>query len=52
MVMLCVPGLERSRVSQGALNTYPSVKAFRSVLLKVLRVTKINNLGVPGNDCF
>ena len=31
---------------------YPVFKLFRNLLLKVLRVTKINNLGTPGNDRF
>jgi len=31
---------------------YPVFKLFRNLLLKALRVTKINNLGIPGNDRF
>ncbi len=31
---------------------YPVLKTLRNLLLKALRVTKINNLGTPGNDRF
>lgn len=31
---------------------YPVFKTFRNLLLKILRVTKINNLGAPDNDRF
>ena len=31
---------------------YPVFKACRNLLLKVLGVTKINNLGLPGNERF
>jgi len=31
---------------------YPIFKACRNLLLKVLRITKVNNLAIPGNDYF
>ncbi len=31
---------------------YPVLRSLRNLLLKVLRRTKINNLGTPGNDRF
>jgi hypothetical protein len=31
---------------------YPVLRAMRNLLLKLLGKTKINNLGVPGNDRF
>jgi predicted DCC family thiol-disulfide oxidoreductase YuxK len=31
---------------------YPALRAGRNLLLKMLGKTKINNLGVPGNDRF
>jgi len=31
---------------------YPIFKACRNLLLKVLRITKANNLAIPGNDYF
>lgn len=31
---------------------YPVLRSGRNLLLKLLRRTKINNLGVPGNDRF
>jgi predicted DCC family thiol-disulfide oxidoreductase YuxK len=31
---------------------YPVLRAFRNLLLKILGVTRINNLGKPGNDRF
>jgi predicted DCC family thiol-disulfide oxidoreductase YuxK len=31
---------------------YPVLRACRNLLLKILGVTKINNLGMPGNDRF
>lgn len=31
---------------------YPVLRTFRNLLLKVLRRTKVNNLGVPGNERF
>jgi predicted DCC family thiol-disulfide oxidoreductase YuxK len=31
---------------------YPVLRALRNLLLKLLGKTKINNLGVPGNDRF
>lgn len=31
---------------------YPILRAFRNLLLKILGKTRINNLGVPGNDRF
>lgn len=40
----------RSKALAGIL--YPVLRACRNVLLKVLRKTKINNLGMPGNLRF
>ena len=40
----------RSRAASRVL--YPALKACRNLLLKVLGKTKINNLGVAGNDRF
>lgn len=31
---------------------YPVFRVLRNLLLKVLRITKINNLEIPGNDRF
>jgi predicted DCC family thiol-disulfide oxidoreductase YuxK len=31
---------------------YPALRASRNLLLKILGVTKINNLGTPGNNKF
>lgn len=31
---------------------YPLLRSLRNLLLKILGKTKINNLGVPGNDSF
>lgn len=31
---------------------YPILRACRNLLLKLLRITKINNLDIPGNDRF
>lgn len=40
----------RSRAASSVL--YPLLRACRNLLLKVLRITKINNLGLRGNDRF
>src|SRR5690606_17243186 len=40
----------RSRSMSGVL--YPVLRTFRNLLLKLLGKTKINNLGVAGNDKF
>ncbi len=42
--------LFRSRRAAALL--YPVLKACRNLLLKILRRTRINNLGMPGNERF
>ena len=46
LAYLCFRSKAASRV------LYPALKACRNLLLKVLGKTKVNNLGVSGNDRF